>query len=129
MPIHWSIRATALALVGAAVGCRAGSDRQLGSGNAVTLARGTGPTISSSAVQRFSLPVAGPGPHEFTDLRGVLVAEDGSVGAVDAGCPCAFEFSPAGRLLATIGRAGSGPGEFREPTLVAFWGDSLAVFD
>lgn len=59
----------------------------------------------------------------------MLTAADGTIAAADAGVPGVFLFQASGELAATIGRGGSGPGEFREPTLVAFWGDSLAVFD
>ena len=69
------------------------------------------------------------GAADFLDLRGVLTTEDGSMAVVDAGVPRVYLFDGSSRLLTTIGRAGSGPGEFREPTLVTFWGDSLAVFD
>lgn len=87
------------------------------------------PTIGLGPDKTFSLPSSSEGPREFIDLRGVLIAQDGSIAVADAGVPSVFVFTVTGELIAAIGRAGSGPGEFREPILVAFWGDSLAVFD
>lgn len=38
-------------------------------------------------------------------------------------------FSPSGKFVQTVGRKGSGPGEFRGPNFGAVVGDSMVVFD
>lgn len=49
---------------------------------------------------------------------------------VDADGSKVYRFDAAGRHTGEIGRAGSGPGEFADATLVLDWGgDSTAVFD
>lgn len=49
---------------------------------------------------------------------------------VDADGEKVYRFDAAGRFVGELGRAGSGPGEFRDATLVLDWGgDSTAIFD
>jgi hypothetical protein len=88
-----------------------------------------GPGIVRSPELLVTLPPRGIEPRDFLDLRGVLAFSDGSIAVADAGVPCVYVFDARGKLQSEFGRSGSGPGEFREPRLVAVWADSLAVYD
>jgi hypothetical protein len=59
----------------------------------------------------------------------MLTFADGGIAVADAGVPCVYVFDAEGLPQVEMGRAGGGPGEFREPRLVAVWADSLAVYD
>lgn len=69
--------------------------------------------------------IAGP----FGDVRGAQGSVDGRIALAEASLHQVVLLDTTGVQVGAIGREGSGPGEFREPQLVAFWGDSLAVFD
>lgn len=53
----------------------------------------------------------------------------GHVFVVDSGAHDIKVFDAGGRLLETLGRRGSGPGEFNGPTHIALWGERLYVTD
>ena len=48
------------------------------------------------------------------DIRGLAVGPDGSIYIAEGG-PSLKKFGPDGQFIRTIGRVGSGPGEFRRP--------------
>lgn len=64
-------------------------------------------------------PLMSPGPSVLDPLGRVVVVERSPVGIMI--------FERDGRLVRQFGREGSGPGEFRNPSVVAF--DSLIVVD
>ncbi len=80
-----------------------------------------------------SLDLGGPdAPPEASlfRVRGAIRLSDGRIAVADGGSASLKIFDPAGGLAGTIGREGSGPGEFREPRFLArLPGDSLLVFD
>lgn len=65
----------------------------------------------------------------FSRIGGVTVDEDGNVYVLERQDREVRVFDPAGRLLRVIGGEGEGPGEFRDPLLLGFRGDSLWVND
>jgi hypothetical protein len=67
-------------------------------------------------------------PGELLDPLDVAITDDGSVIVADSKPAVIKVFDPAGQLARTIGREGSGPGEFRS-AYVAVLGDSLVVQD
>jgi hypothetical protein len=60
------------------------------------------------------------------DLR---VAPDLSFYLSDRQLPFVLHLDRTGRLIRTLGRAGSGPGEFQRPAMMGWRGDSLWVYD
>lgn len=68
-------------------------------------------------------------PLELTDPRGVLANPAKLIVVADADQHQILLLDSTGSLIRRIGRQGSGPGEFDAVSLVAFWGDSLAVHD
>jgi len=62
--------------------------------------------------------------------NGIAVLSDGSIGVLDATSKQVVHLSGTGGLLAVFGREGQGPGELRNPSMIAGVGDShLAVVD
>jgi len=55
-------------------------------------------------------------PHIFSAISGIAVDRQGRIHAADRKEVHVAVFSPAGALLATIGRKGKGPGEFDAPS-------------
>ena len=63
-------------------------------------------------------------------VTAVEVGQNGEIYVVQALTPSVAVFSPVGRPLRTIGRAGQGPGEFLfSAVALGWWGDSLWVTD
>jgi hypothetical protein len=60
------------------------------------------------------------------DLR---VAPDLSFYLTDRQLPFVLHLDRTGRLIRTLGRAGTGPGEFQRPAMLGWQGDSLWVYD
>jgi hypothetical protein len=110
-------------------GCVTERPSEQSGGPAQTLTVAPGPTVSPIPDLLVTLTARGAEVRDFVDIRGVLAYPDGAFVVADAGIPRVFLFSATGELLAEMGQGGSGPGEFREPRLVAVWGDSLAVYD
>jgi len=67
-------------------------------------------------------------PGELLDPQDVAIADDGSVLVADTKPAVIKVFDPAGQLVRTIGREGSGPGEIRA-AYTAILGDTLVVQD
>jgi hypothetical protein len=65
---------------------------------------------------------------ELLQPRDLAIADDGSVLVVDARPTVIKVYDPSGQHLRTIGREGSGPGEFRS-AYIAVRGDTLVVQD
>ncbi|HSA58025.1 MAG TPA: 6-bladed beta-propeller [Gemmatimonadaceae bacterium] len=65
---------------------------------------------------------------ELLEPRDVAIADDGSVLVVDARPTLIKVYDPNGRHVRSIGREGSGPGEFRA-AYIAVRGDTLVVQD
>lgn len=69
---------------------------------------------------------------EGGDVAGVIGAvrlPDGTTVAAEESGPRLLFFDPAGRVKASIGRRGDGPGEFRLPQLLGHRGDTVWVYD
>lgn len=69
-------------------------------------------------------PVAG-----FTNISGVVVAENGEAYVLESRAREIRVFSPEGQRVRTVGRPGSGPGEFESPGGFGLLGDTLWVAD
>ena len=70
------------------------------------------------------------GPASFHDIAGIWLEADGRVIVLDHGEPHVRIFDANGGTLASFGRSGSGPGEFRAPSfLIPQPGGAIAVFD
>ena len=70
------------------------------------------------------------GAHAFGRIGGAARLDDGTVVVVDQMAAEARFFDATGRHVRTVGRAGDGPGEFRDPLLLARTaGDTLLVTD
>jgi len=61
----------------------------------------------------------GPGEDEMWGPRSIAVDWDGNIWVADTGTDRIRKFSPDGKPLASAGRQGGGPGEFREPVGIA----------
>ncbi len=57
------------------------------------------------------------------------MGQDGSVFILDGGDQRILVFSPDGSFRQSIGRRGSGPGEFRNSHYLTMYGDTLSVYD
>jgi hypothetical protein len=53
--------------------------------------------------------------YMFGQVQALAVAADGSIYVMDGQVPALRKYAPDGRYLATFGRGGSGPGEYRQP--------------
>jgi hypothetical protein len=75
--------------------------------------------------------IEGEGPEAFFRVSDLHRAPDGRVFVANAGSAEVRIFSADGSHLATWGREGDGPGEFRAPGTLVPWpvGDSMGVWD
>jgi len=74
--------------------------------------------------------VDGGGDTDFVRIRDILVLPDGRIVVGDDGTANLRVFSPQGAALGTVGRRGSGPGEFGSVRMIRrIAGDSVVVFD
>jgi len=97
--------------------------RQLAAATAVLAAcgaPGAGSGVSAWDVE-FELSIGGAdeGPFSFSDIRSLDVADDGTIYVLEAQEQEVRVFGPDGAFLRTIGRRGSGPGEFERANGVA----------
>ncbi|MGH7463000.1 MAG: hypothetical protein ACREMA_18495, partial [Longimicrobiales bacterium] len=65
----------------------------------------------------------------IASLGGLAITGDGGVVATQPQDHRVVFFSPDGELLASFGRSGSGPGEFRRIFTLGLLGDSIWVWD
>ena len=72
--------------------------------------------------------VDGPEEFQFFGVLDIAVLHDGSILVSDRS-GMIREFSPAGEHVRSVGRRGSGPGEFEWPSSIHVYGDTIAVFD
>ncbi len=68
-------------------------------------------------------------PGKFSMPQDVAVDEEGSIYVVDADKDYLFKFSPSGEEQQSFGGAGSGEGEFNQPSGVAVFNKTLYVAD
>lgn len=68
-------------------------------------------------------------PLELTDPRGILSVPSGPIAVGESDLHQVILLDSTGTLIRRIGRQGAGPGEFDVVSLLAFWGESLAVHD
>jgi hypothetical protein len=73
--------------------------------------------------------VGEPAPDEFGRITSVVADADGNLYVGDSQAASIRVFSPDGKLLRSIGRSGSGPGEMSNVYPMAWIGDTLAVMD
>lgn len=70
------------------------------------------------------------GPYDIARVRGVLRLADGTVLVLNRATSELSSFDSAGRYLRSVGRKGSGPGEFQSPYQLLWYGrDTLMVQD
>ena len=67
--------------------------------------------------------------YQFARIVGATRLEDGSIVVGDAGTNSIRFFDANGQLIRSVGRLGSGPGEFRAMQSLRRQGDSIDVFD
>lgn len=74
--------------------------------------------------------VAAEGPYDLLHVRGALRLRDGGVVVLNAATLELRFFDAQGHYVRALGRAGSGPGEFRDPGSLRWFGpDTLMVAD
>ncbi len=66
-------------------------------------------------------------PESFDAVTDVTTFSDGRIAVLDRERQAVFAFSRDGQLLARLGRAGDGPGEFRAPVAITALGHNLVV--
>ncbi|MBC7895111.1 MAG: 6-bladed beta-propeller [Cytophagaceae bacterium] len=71
----------------------------------------------------------GIGPTEFTGVQGAMRASNGLVAVADGGANELRVFDARGAFVRTIGRKGSGPGEFDRLITFVRSGDTMFVVD
>ena len=69
------------------------------------------------------------GDAALSEVLGVTAGPDGHLYVTQWQVPHVSVFGPAGELVRTIGRGGSGPGEFVRPATLGWIGDTLWVQD
>src|SRR5262245_13246567 len=67
--------------------------------------------------------------EDLTMIGWVFVAPDGRIGITQPQENKAFLYSEDGKRLATFGRTGSGPGEFRGLAIAGWVGDKIWISD
>lgn len=67
--------------------------------------------------------------YAFSWVRGLEVAEDGTIYSVHGQEAALRRWTADGRPAGTVGRSGEGPGEFTRPGAMGWRGDSLWVLD
>lgn len=74
---------------------------------------GAGDVVPATLTPELSIGVVEGDPeYMFGRIAGLAVAEDGSIYTFDERPPELRRYDPEGRYVATLGRQGSGPGEF-----------------
>jgi len=66
---------------------------------------------------------------ELGTIVGIVLLRDGALAVADQGAQTIHLWSPDGRQLRSVGRRGSGPGEFRSLSALAAAGDTLIALE
>lgn len=89
---------------------------------------GSGPAVERWSLRRVA--TIDPDPSGMNAaIRSIAADGDGNVYLAGYGAGGIYVFDAAGKPLRVLGRAGSGPGEFKERYSLAWTGDTLAVYD
>jgi hypothetical protein len=84
----------------------------------------------ASAVEDLSIGVVeGDENYMFAGVEAVAVGPGDTIYVVDGDAKQIKVYTPAGTHIRSFGREGEGPGEFLDPSLATFFGDTLVVFD
>lgn len=113
--------------------------RRLGVALAALLLWLTGPSVGSAAAQRPATwkldptPIltlgGGDGPQDLLRVSRAFRLADGRIVVANGGTRELRVFSADGRPIGSLGRAGSGPGEFQSLGWVGRAGDTVLVYD
>jgi hypothetical protein len=105
------------------------TESQVVESSAPRWSEGEGWMVVDSAV--LDLADSGNAPaYEFERVTDALWLDDGRIVVADDGWREVRFFSPSGEFIASVGRAGEGPGEFQRIQTISPWrGDSIVVFD
>lgn len=87
------------------------------------------PVAQWRAELEVELGASEDGGSEFGGVRSVALGPNGVVAVLDHRTPQIVAFSKDGARVASWGRSGAGPGEYRWPYSIAYLGDSLVLFD
>src|ERR1043166_1976393 len=71
----------------------------------------------------------GPEEYAFASIRGLAVANDGSIYVLEGKPPVIRHYTGTGTFVQTLGRQGQGPGEFLNPEAIAISQNRLVVRD
>src|SRR5688500_11355901 len=82
-----------------------------------------------TAVEDLRIGSADDPELAFNWVGGIEVGKDGTIYSLHPNDQMVRRFSAAGDPLGTIGRRGGGPGEFSNPLLIGWLGDTLWVYD
>jgi len=93
-----------------------------------------GPSIFGQAVPTWRLEPAytlgtAASNIEFSYIHDMVADPDGRIWILDRADPFLRSFSTAGTQLTATGRLGDGPGELRQPTLLAQTADGVWIYD
>ena len=132
------LRLIVLLLAGGAAACaERGAD--LGPGTAVRDSAGVAivtnrePSWHPDSIWRVgdapTFEVGGPDGVAVGEVVGLVRTEAGAIAAADGRAQVIRVFAPDGRLVRSVGRRGSGPGEFQALAWLGADGDSLLAFD
>jgi hypothetical protein len=111
-----------------AAGCREGNARPVPALELATYQKlGTG-EVEHLQLTKVDSVQFGTSDRDLTQITD-LAPHGGRLFVLDGMRKTVAVFDAAGRLERTIGRAGHGPGEFVDPTAIAFAGDTLWVAD
>lgn len=128
------VRPCAVLLLTGGLACTSGGAPAAGTWEAVvdtvgdtivvrTLAGSEWPDTATLAPELSIGVLDGAEEEMFGEVRAIAVAPDGEVFVLDRHVPTVRRFGPDGTYLGSIGRDGSGPGEFKRPEAMALLPD------